>query len=217
MTSQTRKIIAVDVDDVLAANAQAFVEFSNQRWGTNLTVDDYDDDWALLWGFNVELEEHRALIYDRSTELFEHTISTMSHIQGAYEALRRLKEHFDLVVVTSRRTQLKGDTLAWIKEKYTGIFEEDKIFFAGFYDTIEADSAYRNKGDIVRDLKASYLIDDQVRHCNGAAERGIKGLLFGGYAWHAHSTVHPDVTPVKDWNEVVEFFDAEVERLSREG
>ena len=40
--------IAVDVDDVLAENAAGVVAFSNQRWGRNLTVDDYDEHWAKM-------------------------------------------------------------------------------------------------------------------------------------------------------------------------
>lgn len=39
------KTIAVDLDDVLAISAQALVEYSNSRWGTRLTVEEYDEDW----------------------------------------------------------------------------------------------------------------------------------------------------------------------------
>ena len=45
----TKKVIAVDIDDVLAESARNLVEYSNKSWGTNITVDDYDEDWAKLW------------------------------------------------------------------------------------------------------------------------------------------------------------------------
>ena len=36
--------IAIDIDDVLADNAEKFTAFSNQRFNTRLTTDDYDED-----------------------------------------------------------------------------------------------------------------------------------------------------------------------------
>lgn len=44
-----RLTIAVDIDDVLADNAAGFVTFSNERWGTNLTPDDYGEHWVKVW------------------------------------------------------------------------------------------------------------------------------------------------------------------------
>lgn len=215
MVSQMRKTIAIDIDDVLSLHAQAFTEFSNERWGTQLTADDYDDDWSLLWELDKELEEHRAEMDVRANEFFAKRIAGMAHIQDAYEVLVKLKKDFNLVIVTSRRLQIKAETLAWIDEKFPGIFEQSDIYFAGFYDKINAGSAYRNKGDIVRDLQADYLIDDQVKHCNGAAEHGIRALLFGGYAWHERSEIHEDVIPIGSWREVKEYFDAERKRISK--
>ena len=44
-----RKVIAVDIDDVLADSARMFIELSNQHWGTELTVDEYDEAGPRLW------------------------------------------------------------------------------------------------------------------------------------------------------------------------
>ena len=54
-----RLTIAVDIDDVLARQVEGLVTFSNQRWGTVLTVDDYDEDWGVMWG--VDLEERTII------------------------------------------------------------------------------------------------------------------------------------------------------------
>ena len=53
-----KKTIAVDIDDVLAFSAIEFIRFSNQRWGTNLTIEDYNEDWTTMWG--IELAETQA-------------------------------------------------------------------------------------------------------------------------------------------------------------
>lgn len=50
-----KRTIGIDVDDVLSQSAVGFVAYSNQRWLTNLTPDDYDEHWAEMW--KIELAE----------------------------------------------------------------------------------------------------------------------------------------------------------------
>lgn len=201
-----RKTIAVDVDDVLAAHAQAFVDFSNARWGTSLTVDDYSDDWAILWNLDRNNEAHRLEISDRASAFFADNTLSMPHDESAHDVLVRLKEKYDLIIVTARRQMIKGETLAWIQQKFPGVFEEDKIFFAGFYDTTQAESAHKNKGELLKALGADYLIDDQPKHCNGATEQGLQAILFGAYGWQEKEPVHEGVIRLKNWHEVHEYF-----------
>lgn len=52
--------IAIDIDDVLAENAIGFVAFSNERWGTRLSVDDYSEHWSEMWRVDSEEAERRA-------------------------------------------------------------------------------------------------------------------------------------------------------------
>lgn len=214
MLSSKKPIIAIDVDDVLAANAAAFVAFSNERWGTNLTVDDYHDDWALLWQLDKAHEQSLQTINERSGLYFEHSLRTMEHDVSAHEVLVELKKDFDLIVVTARRLSTKGDTLAWIQERYEGIFSEDKIFFAGFYDDMTNDSFKKDKGALLKSLGASYHIDDQPKHCNGAVAQGLTGLLFGDYRWQRAEPVDKAVVRVKNWKEILEYFNAERQRIS---
>ena len=87
--------IAVDVDDVLAENAAGIVAFSNQRWGTHLTVDDYDEHWAKMW------QVDNAEVKRRSAELMDAGLGTgYGHIGGALEVLERLAQHHHLMIAT---------------------------------------------------------------------------------------------------------------------
>ena len=209
-TVSSKPIIAIDVDDVLASNALAFVEFSNERWGTSLTIDDYHDDWASVWKLDKEAHEQSvAIINERSGAYFEERIRTMDHDTSAYDVLLELKKKFDLIIVTARRLSTKGDTLAWIQERYAGIFSEDTIFFAGFYDDMTNDSFKKDKGALLKSLGAQYHIDDQPKHCNGACAQGLTGILFGDYAWQKTEPVDDSVVRVKNWHEVLEYFDAQ--------
>lgn len=204
-----RLTIAVDIDDVLAAHAQEFVRFSNERWGTNLTVHDYEDDWSLLWQFNRNVREHQQEMADRADEFFTNIIHAMPHDETARDVLLKLKPHHDLIVVTSRRQQIKGETLVWIQDRFPGVFEQDKIFFAGIWDVIDSSSAFRTKGDILHQLGADYLIDDQPKHCNAAARQGVQAILFGEYGWHDREAVHEGTIRLRNWHEILEYFNAE--------
>lgn len=113
-----KPVIAVDIDDVIAAHALGFVEWSNQKYGTHLTVDDYQDHWSEVWKVEREETERRAVEYHESGH-----IATYGTIEGAKEALEKLKERFRLVVLT-RRNSINQLTKEWIEKYYPGIFDE---------------------------------------------------------------------------------------------
>jgi uncharacterized HAD superfamily protein len=197
----SKPIIAIDVDEVLASNAEGFVEFSNQQWGTNLTVDDYHEHWGELWRVNEEETEKRAVEYHTSG-----TIQKLKAIAEAKEALENLSKNYSLIVLTSRRAIVERETKEWIEANYPGVFEE--VHFAGIWDKVKKDRMSMTKAGRLKQLKADYFIDDQPRHCFAAAEAGIKTLLFGDYKWNRNLDLPEGVSWVKNWGEVLEYFDA---------
>lgn len=201
--SKKRPVISVDIDDVLAHSAQAFVDFANKNRGSQLTVDDYDDDWMKV----LSIERSTGIPeLGRFADAYHETIINHRSIE-AYEALMTLKDTYDLMIVTARRSSTKGDTLEWIQREFPGVFLEDKIFFAGMFDIITEKSLHMTKGQMLKDLGADYHIDDQPKHCIGALEQGIQPLLFGDYSWNRMIEVPVGVARVHDWRAVLEYFD----------
>jgi 5'(3')-deoxyribonucleotidase len=196
----SKKVIAIDVDDVLAAGAQGFVSFSNDTWGTNLTVEDYDERWAVMWGVDHEEEKLRAQqVHDSGiTEHFK-------VIDEAYPVLKKLKSQYTFVITTSRVTKVKDYTLKWIEENYPDIFDE--VHFAGLYDTLTKDSHKLTKAALVRSIGADFLVDDQPKHCFAAAGFGVKAILFGDYSWNRSIELPDGVARCTDWEQVLEYFD----------
>jgi uncharacterized HAD superfamily protein len=199
MAANPLPIIAVDIDDVLADNAQGLIEFSNERWGTDLSVEDYTEHWAQMWQIdNTETET-------RANELHESgAIGKYRHNDSALPVLRDLAQRFRLVIITSRRLQVEKETRAWIADHYPDIFSE--IHFAGIWDTIDDGSHLRTKAGICQSLGVNYLIDDQLKHCAAAAERGIQSLLFGNYSWNQSDVLPNNVVRVNDWNGIQRHF-----------
>lgn len=191
--------IAIDIDDVLAANAEGFVAFSNERWGTNLTVEDYDEHWSKMWGVDLEETERRSSEFHVSG-----AVAGYAHHEAAIPVLRQLAGHHELVVVTSRRKSIQAETLEWLQSRYGTLFSE--IHFAGIWDIITDHSHTLTKADVCQAIGADYLIDDQLKHCVAVANVGITALLFGNYQWNQADTLPDNVIRCHDWEAVQEYF-----------
>lgn len=195
-----KPIIAVDADDVLSQSAGGFIEWSNQKFGTHLTIADYDEHWAKMWKIEHDEAEQRAHEFHTSD-----VITTYNTVPNAFEVLTKLKERFTLVLLTSRRTSIAEMTREWINRNYPGIFSE--CVFCGFYDNLNADRFQLTKAGIAKDIKADYLIDDQLKHAEASAEAGITSLLFGDYPWNQKDILPPNAIRVNDWGEVLKYFE----------
>jgi 5'(3')-deoxyribonucleotidase len=201
-----KKVIAVDIDDVLSVTAEGFVAHSNKLWDQNLKPDDYTDEWAAMWG--VSLEE----AIRRSEELFKDAsfVGEYARFDHAVPVLKELSKTYKLIVLTSRRSSLKDITNKWLTKHFPDIFEE--VIFAGIWDGDEHVLKQFNttKAEMCLAAGADYLIDDQLKHCVGAAEVGVASLLFGTYKWNKTDTALPSkVVRVDNWHDVKEYFDAQ--------
>ena len=197
-----RQVIAVDLDDVLAVNIPAFVEFSNKRWGMNLTIEDYEEDWMKTW--QVGIKE----LHQRTKVIQEDFWHTLEHSEEALPILKKLAQSYKLVIATSRRRSIGEATRHWIDNYFTGIFEE--IHHAGIFDVDDpfeyAEASKKTKARLCQEIGAEYLIDDHPKHCIGANSVGVKPLLFGDYPWNRGLEPPEGIVRVKDWAEVGDYF-----------
>lgn len=196
----TKPTIAIDIDDVLADYAAEFVLASNKLWGTNFTVDDYNEDWMALWGVGIDevVERGKVLFEDRIHE-------RLKHKDAAVPVLESLSKRYRLTVLTARDEQSKAMTLEWFTRHYPMI-DHTNITFAGLWNNPDKDTAKRTKGAIAKNLGVDYIIDDQLKHCIAAAEHGITALLFGEYSWNQADELPPGITRVSNWEAVEDYF-----------
>ena len=192
----SKPVIAVDIDDVLAEHIEAFLEFTNKNYDTNFIAEDYLEQWSVLWGISHDEVVERAIRFH-----IPETIGGFAVIEDAQYALNKLKVTHDLVVVTARPQSTIDSTLKWVELNFPNIFSD--IHFVPIWDP----GPKATKAEICQRIGADYLIDDLVRHCNLAAETGIKAVLFNRINWKQPEKIHPDVIVVKNWQEVLEYFD----------
>lgn len=196
------KMIAVDIDDVLAMHADAFIEYSNKKWGTRLSISDYDEHWGDVWGVDhMEVEK-------RAQEL--HGSGIMGRLKRHKDGdvvLNKLSKRYKLVVATSRRSQIAKETNDWLMKYYDGLFQE--VHFAGMWDKVNEQSNLVTKKELCLNIGADYLIDDQVKHCKSVDSVGIKAILFGNYSWNKADDLPKSIHRARNWKEVEEYFDKE--------
>lgn len=197
-----KPVIAIDIDDVLAANVPAFLAFSNKKWGTHLTIEDFHEDWATMWGVDHSVVEERSMEMDKAGVFRNHP-----HFDEALPVLKKLSKSYTLVIATSRRKNLNKDTMEWIEQYFPNIFKE--VHYAGIWDDFSKykDAHLQTKGELVRQIGADYFIDDQPKHCFAAAEAGIQTLLFGDYPWNRDVQSSQRIARVHNWQEVEAYFD----------
>lgn len=112
-----------------------------------------------------------------------------------------------LTGVTSRREGLKDITGVVLEKLAPGAVAE--VMFCTYFKNGEKFT--RPKKDICREINASHLIDDQIKHyCVAVGEVGVKSLLFGEYPWNKTDEPLPNnVTRVRNWSEVLKHFEVE--------
>jgi 5'(3')-deoxyribonucleotidase len=196
-------IIAVDIDDVIAAETEGIREFTNKKYGFNHQPEDYlvegsfDGYWEKIWKLDQkEAREHFEKF------LKSPAIAHLKVVDGAIEVLDKLKIKYDLVVVTSRFGPAIASTEPWLEAHFPTTFSNVEF-------VTTKDNKKVTKADICKEIGASYLIDDNPETCNIAASEGITALLFGVYGWNRNVKLQPMVIRVKNWQEVLEYFERE--------
>jgi FMN phosphatase YigB (HAD superfamily) len=192
------KLITVDIDDVVADSTEAFRVAVNEHTGANLTPEDYKvphrdyhEYYEHVWkshGLNV--------IYDEISLPMQIDQSHVALIAGAKRALGELAKRYRIAFVTSR-------SISWEDATHLYIGAEFNDLNAGVYFTNK--QAGISKGQVCRELGASWHIDDNPEHCQSVLDEGIQAILFGEYGWH--HKIPTGAIHCKNWQEVEEYFD----------
>lgn len=111
--------------------------------------------------------------------LSSHFVDKLQPIPHAFETLHKLKEEYDLHIVTSRQFAIQDLTTKWVEQHFPGIFS--KLHFGNHYSR---EGKVRSKPEICREIGAVLLIDDSLQYAMDCYKADIPVLLFGEYAWN---------------------------------
>ncbi len=192
----SKPIVAVDIDNVLAAHAGALIGVYNKLYDTSYQADDYDEKWSWI----DSDDKVRAF---RKEILSSGVHRSMDVVPGSSESAKRLHEQFSLVIVTARWPEVSDITNAWVQKNFSGLFQDVHLteVFTG-----QANGTKKSKADICNEIGAKYLIDDNIGHCKIAGEAGIQCVLFGDYGWNQAETLPANTVRCREWQEVARYF-----------
>ncbi|MFZ1483472.1 MAG: hypothetical protein WAS36_00445 [Candidatus Saccharimonadales bacterium] len=192
----SKPIIAIDIDNVLAAHAGALMDVYNKLYDTSYKANDYDEKWAWI-NDDEKVQAFRKEILSSGVH------RSMNVVPGASESAKRLLEKFDLVIITARWPEVSDITDTWVQKNFSGVFKDIHLteVFMG-----QANGTKKSKADICHEIGAKYLIDDNYGHCKIAGEAGIHCVLFGDYAWNQTETLPANTVRCKDWQGVERYF-----------
>ncbi len=196
----SKEVLALDIDDVAVKHVEGFILWSNDTYGTNLTVEDYSEAWHDLWDIDKdEVEERKKLFFT------DEVVGAFEVIEDASEGITALSGVRKVVGVTSRRESLQAITEQTLELIAPGAVDE--VVFATYFRN--GQKFTRSKAEICPAIGATDLIDDHLKHCLAVSEVGIRAVLFGDYAWNRSEDELPEnITRARNWSEVVVHFGA---------
>jgi 5'(3')-deoxyribonucleotidase len=192
--------IAVDIDDVLADSTEAYRIKVNEQSGANLRPHHYQVKGD-YWGYYERIWAEHGIVANED-ELDAEMISDQTSIPllaGAEFAIGELSKKYNIVIVTARNPLWEGATKDWLKHHFGNSTLD--LYFSEAHRS----EGKKTKGQLCKDLGASWLIDDNIGHCSSALDEGIKAILFGEYGWHGE--VPEGIVRCSDWPKVLEYFD----------
>jgi uncharacterized HAD superfamily protein len=195
-----KKTIAVDIDEVLFPLAPTFLKYYNEQTGTSYNIDD-------LTSYYVEEitgESREVVLTKMEAYLKSEHYRGARPIKGAVDSISTLQEMYNLVVITARAPFFDGHTEEFLQRHFGSLY--DSFYNIHRYDV---EHKHLSKAEICKELSAIALVDDHRNYILDAAKHGITGLLFGDYAWNQLDKLPPNVRRVKNWQEVLEYFERE--------
>ena len=166
------KIIAIDVDEVLAETIQSMLKKQNYTWKWK-KVNREDLNTYNLWEIEkLWITKNRALWMFVKFQLWSWLTKKIKPVEWAREKLMELKEKwFKLYAVTARLSWLRISTKLWLKRNFPDCFEH--IVFANFFT-----SRARKKSEICKEIWAGIIIEDNLETCNDCVSQWIKCFLL---------------------------------------
>lgn len=167
--------LGIDIDSVLCDTMPRLLEKINREHGTAITMED-----AIQWDFPVGDTTFDTLIL----KAFRDPVLLMSlpPMQGSQEAVKRLVNDFDLVVVTSRKELTVDATRLWVETHFGPLLVV-------------------HTGDSKNGHDLDILVDDAPHNVTPFAETGRPAILFD-QPWNQKVEPHPFIWRCKNWPHV---------------
>jgi len=204
----SRKTIAVDIDDVLVDRVMAIQAYLNDAFDSNLDISGMHVGESFFKFVVAHFADKAEPL--RLSEMIEDYVCSDAYMsippsQEATTVIDKLKQTYDLAIVSYRPKAQQQATQKWLDQHFTGRFKDILLVNDGHFGR---DVVSTPKAELCRDKGFHYVLDDRLDTCVESAGLGLQAVLFGTYPWNAPADLPKGVSRAKDWRQVEEYFDA---------
>jgi len=187
-----KKIIGIDIDDVIVHLVKHFYEFYNKKFGKELNVENHFE-YNFMGPFSISEEEAISLIKEfYFTEHFDN----LDLIEASVDSIHELSKDYEIFFITSRHLDIKDKTENFLQKLFPNM-GYTLIFSGEFWQ--EA----KSKVEICEDVGVSIMIEDNEIYALDCAKKGIKVFLLDK-PWNQNYEGHKNIMKVKGWKEILE-------------
>lgn len=188
-----RRLIGLDLDDVLMDFNAGLCDFHNTRYGTSLTKKDIIS-YNLEKTWNCEKEE----AIRRVKEFYlspEHDAT--QPVEGAIGVVKELRGNWDIAIITSRPKSVSRQTYTWLEKNFPFLSESVHFALHPFHNETTV-----TKRDICQRLGVEVFVDDALFHIEDVASVVGQAFLFDA-PWNQNSElILPNIRRINSWNEI---------------
>lgn len=189
-----KKIIGVDLDEVLMDAITPTCRFVNDHYGTAFSREKIlVHDFAKAWGCSTE-EAIARMERFYASDYHDEGLP----IEGACETIQKLKDTHELHVVTARPGSTKEKTLQWLEKHFPETFKSVS-FTKHYFNHTE-----KVKSDICKELGVDAFIDDAPHNTEDVANV-VSDVFLLHAPWNKKYTPsYKNIHRVHSWDEIYE-------------
>lgn len=185
--------IGIDLDEVVVDFVSSFLNFYNQKYKKNISINDLKSYDLSEVGIGKNIETSKKFV----DEFFHNEESDrLSLVDGVRSAIIKLSLDHQLYIITARSIKYQEKTKRFIQ----------KYFSKTPFEIIHSGDVYkeqgRTKADICNELDLIYFIEDHLKYafqCSGISTR----VFLLDKPWN-QGAVNGNITRVKSWEEILE-------------
>lgn len=190
----TKRVIAIDIDEVTADFISYFIYFHNLMYKTEITKEKVYD-YYLHQVFDIDKDEMRVRFLEFQSF---HLLERILPVEGAIEGIKKLaKRGYEIHFVTARPQTIEKETLTWFRKNFKN------FDFPIHFTHADSSQPKKKKSEICKEIGTKILIDDNLYFGYECAENGITVYLMDA-PWNQRDSLPENIIRVKSWKDILE-------------
>ena len=183
--------IAIDFDDCIVDSCPLVIEHLNKIAGTSLKREDIFSMYFVdVWKIDEKVIKEGILnLYSIENE------NDFLPIKGAIEAINKLNEKHELIIITGRPEHTSCFVNKWLEKHLPNVFK--KIIYTNQHFGVKKEKAL-----VCEEEGVEIFIDDYDKNVFSVSEKNIRCFLIDN-PWN-QGEIPENVKRVKGWEEIVE-------------